>query len=199
MTMEKDYKNYDYLSVSVKSDQLSRILQCYRALGWTEIKTEEDRQYYDMNYVRLRRPHKIRNKDRLQYLQVRMESSINSLVAITNRAHIKSNAVAILCALFAALLAAFGLWPVIAATALWLRALGWTGIGASLAVAVAAVIICSIMRRREKKTATGKIIEKLRLVQSLIEEAATLAPAVTEASEGLYDLVEDDAAEVLNG
>lgn len=197
--MEKDYKNYDYLSVSVKSDQLSRILQCYRALGWTEIKTEEDRQYYDMNYVRLRRPHKIPNKDRLQYLQVRMESSINSLVVITNRAHIKSNAVAILCALLVVLLAAFGLWPVIAATALWLRAIGWTGIGTSLAVAIAAVIICSIMRRREKKTATGKIIEKLRLIQSLIEEAVTLAPAVTEASEGLYDLVEDNAAEVLNG
>ena len=69
--MAKDHNNYDYLAVSVKSDQLSRILHCYRALGWTEIKTEEDRQYYDMNYVRLRRPHRIANKDRLQYLQVR--------------------------------------------------------------------------------------------------------------------------------
>ena len=46
--MSKDYINYDYLSVSVKSDQLSRILQCYRALGWTEITTEDDKQYYDM-------------------------------------------------------------------------------------------------------------------------------------------------------
>lgn len=199
--MAKDYKNYDYLSVSVKSDQLSRILQCYRALGWTEIKTEEDRQYYDMNYVRLRRPHKLPNKDRLQYLQVRMESSINSLVVIAKHAHVKSNVV-VFFGVFAVLaFAALGLWLILAFNSAALNILGWVCVGISGAFAVAAVIVCSIMRRREKKTATGKLIEKLRLVQSLIEEAVTLAPPVTEASEGLYDLVEDPllAGEVSNG
>ena len=187
--MEKDYNNYDYLSVSVNSEQLNRILQCYRALGWTEIKTEEDRQYYGMNYVRLRRPHKIKNKDRLQFLQVRMESSINSLVAITKRAHIKSNAVASLSVVLVLALAALGLWPVVADIGVWVI-VGWTGIALSLAVAIAAVIVCFIMRRREKKMAMGKIIEKLRLIQTLTDEASALAPE-TEASEGLYDLVEE--------
>lgn len=188
--MERDYNNYDYLSVSVNSDQLSRILQCYRALGWTEIKTEEDRQYYGMNYVRLRRPHKIENKDRLQYLQVRMESSVNSLVSITKRAHIKSNSVIAISVVLVLALIALGLWPVIAVGGGW-AILGWTGIGLAAALTIAAAVICAVMRRREKKTATGKIIEKLRFIQTLMEEASTLIPAVTEASEGLYDLVEE--------
>ena len=188
--MERDYNNYDYLSVSVNSDQLSRILQCYRALGWTEIKTEEDRQYYGMNYVRLRRPHKIENKDRLQYLQVRMESSVNSLVSITKRAHIKSNSVIAISVVLVLALIALGLWPVIACDGVWVI-LGWASIGLAAALTIAAAVICTIMHRREKKTATGKIIEKLRFIQTLMEEASTLIPAVTEASEGLYDLVEE--------
>ncbi len=187
--MAKDHNNYDYLAVSVKSDQLSRILHCYRALGWTEIKTEEDRQYYDMNYVRLRRPHRIANKDRLQYLQVRMENSINSLVAITNRAHIKSNGIAAAGTLATLAIAALGLWLVIARAGA-LRIFGWVCVGLSLAVAIAATVAVYVMRRREKKAATAAIIEKLRLTQSLIDEAASLSPADTEASEGLYDLVE---------
>lgn len=192
--MAKDHNNYDYLAVSVKSDQLSRILHCYRALGWTEIKTEEDRQYYDMNYVRLRRPHRIANKDRLQYLQVRMENSINSLVAITNRAHIKSNGIAAAGTLATLAIAALGLWLVIASAGA-LRIFGWVCVGLSLAVAIAVTVAVYVMRRREKKAATAAIIEKLRLTQSLIDEAAALAPADTEASEGLYDLVESAEGE----
>lgn len=192
--MAKDHNNYDYLAVSVKSDQLSRILHCYRALGWTEIKTEEDRQYYDMNYVRLRRPHRIANKDRLQYLQVRMENSINSLVAITNRAHIKSNGIAAAGTLATLAIAALGLWLVIARAGA-LRIFGWVCVGLSLAVAIAVTVAVYVMRRREKKAATVAIIEKLRLTQSLIDEAAALAPADTEASEGLYDLVESAEGE----
>lgn len=192
--MAKDHNNYDYLAVSVKSDQLSRILHCYRALGWTEIKTEEDRQYYDMNYVRLRRPHRIANKDRLQYLQVRMENSINSLVAITNRAHIKSNGIAAAGTLATLAIAALGLWLVIARAGA-LRIFGLVCVGLSLAVAIAATVAVYVMRRREKKAATAAIIEKLRLTQSLIDEAAALAPADTEASEGLYDLVESAEGE----
>lgn len=192
--MAKDHNNYDYLAVSVKSDQLSRILHCYRALGWTEIKTEEDRQYYDMNYVRLRRPHRIANKDRLQYLQVRMENSINSLVAITNRAHIKSNGIAAAGTLATLAIAALGLWLVIARAGT-LRIFGWVCVGLSLAVAIAVTVAVYVMRRREKKAATAAIIEKLRLTQSLIDEAAALAPADTEASEGLYDLVESAEGE----
>ncbi len=192
--MSKDYINYDYLSVSVKSDQLSRILQCYRALGWTEITTEDDKQYYDMKYVRLRRPHKISNKDRLQYLQVRMERAINSLVEITGNAHVKSTAVAVFIVFVAVCFAVLGLWLVMSFSDV-LNFIGWICVGLSLAGAVLSVILCFVLRRRERKIATGKIIEKLRLTQALIEEAIELVPADTEKSEGF----DDPAPQEVNG
>lgn len=187
--MARDYNNYDYLAVSVKSDQLNRILHCYRALGWTEVKTVDDREYYNMKYVRLRRPHKIANKDRLQYLQVRMEGAINSLVEIVNRAHLKSNAAAGGLGLLAAGLIALAVWLVIYFTSA-IRVLGWVCLGVGCALIVVAVAVRAGLRRRERKVASGKIMEKLRLTQSLIEEAVSLAPA----KEGVADGLDEPAA-----
>ena len=177
--MSKDYNNFDYLSVSVKSDQLNRILQCYRTLGWTEVKTEDDRQYYDMKYVRLRRPHKFPNKDRLQYLQVRMESSINSLVEITRRAHVKSNAALGALVLAAVVSAGAGLWLAFGHVGA-MRVCGIALLAAACALVAAAAVICPVMRRRENADEKRRIYEKLRLTQSLIDEAATLVPAAEE-------------------
>ncbi|HIU80424.1 MAG TPA: hypothetical protein IAC67_05855 [Candidatus Coproplasma excrementipullorum] len=188
--MARDYNNYDYLAVSVKSDQLNRILHCYRALGWTEVKTVDDREYYNMKYVRLRRPHKIANKDRLQYLQVRMEGAINSLVEIVNRAHLKSNAAAGGLGLLAAGLIALAVWLVIYFTSA-IRVLGWVCLGVGCALIVVAVAVRAGLRRRERKVASGKIMEKLRLTQSLIEEAVSLAPA----KEGVADGLDEPAAQ----
>lgn len=188
--MARDYNNYDYLAVSVKSDQLNRILHCYRALGWTEVKTVDDREYYNMKYVRLRRPHKIANKDRLQYLQVRMEGAINSLVEIVNRAHLKSNAAAGGLGLLATGLIALAVWLVIYFTSA-IRVLGWVCLGVGCALIVVAVAVRAGLRRRERKVASGKIMEKLRLTQSLIEEAVSLAPA----KEGVADGLDEPAAQ----
>lgn len=188
--MARDYNNYDYLAVSVKSDQLNRILHCYRSLGWTEVKTVDDREYYNMKYVRLRRPHKIANKDRLQYLQVRMEGAINSLVEIVNRAHLKSNAAAGGLGLLAAGLIALAVWLVIYFTSA-IRVLGWVCLGVGCALIVVAVAVRAGLRRRERKVASGKIMEKLRLTQSLIEEAVSLAPA----KEGVADGLDEPAAQ----
>ena len=188
--MARDYNNYDYLAVSVKSDQLNRILHCYRALGWTEVKTVDDREYYNMKYVRLRRPHKIANKDRLQYLQVRMEGAINSLVEIVNRAHLKSNAAAGGLGLPAAGLIALAVWLVIYFASA-IRVLGWVCLGVGCALIVVAVAVRAGLRRRERKVASGKIMEKLRLTQSLIEEAVSLAPA----KEGVADGLDEPAAQ----
>ena len=172
----KDYNNYDHLAVSVKSDQLNRILQCYRALGWTEVETADDRDYYNMKYVRLVRPHKIANKDRLQYLQVRMETAINSLVEINNRAHIKSTAAAVAFSLAALAFAALAVWLIVAFAGAP-RVCGYVFLGLAVAAVAMAAVICRRMRSRERAEATEMIIEKLRLTQSLIDEAVTLVPA----------------------
>lgn len=185
----RDHNNFDYLAVSVKSDQLNRILQCYRALGWKEIKTEDDREYYNMKYVRLVRPHKIQNKDRLQYLQVRMESAINSLVEITNRAHMKSSFITSLMVIAAFAFAVLGIWLAVMFTGV-LHITGYVSLGICAVLAIASAIVCHILRRKERIVATDRIVEKMRLTQSLIEEAVSLAP-----SGGLSDGLDEPSDE----
>lgn len=188
--MARDYNNYDHLAVSVKSDQLERILQCYRALGWTEVTTVDDRQYYDMKYVRLRRPHFIENKDRLQYLQVRMETAINSLVTITRRAHVKSNLVLALAAVALVCMAAAGIWLALAFNGP-LATAGIIIAGCGVLVMIAGLIAYGVLRRREKKAAAARVMDKLRLTQSLISEAVALAPVAADAAEGFDDEADD--------
>ena len=182
--MARDYNNYDYLAVSVKSDQLNRILHCYRALGWTEVKTVDDREYYNMKYVRLRRPHKIANKDRLQYLQVRMEGAINSLVEIVNRAHLKSNAAAGGLGLLAAGLIALAVWLVIYFNSS-IPVVGWGWLGGGCALISGAVARRAGPRRRGRKVGAGKKMAILRRTQSPIGEAVALAPAKEGVAAGL--------------
>ena len=67
--------------------------------------------------------------------------------------------------------------------------------GLPLPVPIAVPVALSVMPRRKKKAAPAAIIKRLPLPQSLIDGAAAPAPADTEASEGLYDLVESAEGE----
>lgn len=77
--MERDYKNFDYLSVTVKKDALSYLAPFYLALGWQIIGREEHRRYSNELNLTFRRPHRIENKDDLQLLQIYIETSVNQL------------------------------------------------------------------------------------------------------------------------
>lgn len=174
--MKRDYKNYDYLSVSVRNDQFERILSCYNALGWRVVRHEGDRQYYNMKFVVFRRPHKIENKDRLQYLQVRMENAINSISVVAFKRHRRSTVVGIMLSILMSCLFALGMWLFF-----WLK--GETGfvagiisLSASAAVLVGMLITLFVMRKKEDETARSKIEDKVELLMHLIEEAESLAP-----------------------
>lgn len=176
--MNRDYNNYDYLSVSVKSEQLDRILSCYKALGWRVVKWEDDRQYYNMKFVALRRPHAMEHKDRLQYLQVRMETTINRLSTVIFKKHAGSNVLFAFLGLCALALALTGLSLYIVFGA---DGTGFVSMISCCSVA-AAFVLCALvtvplLRRREEKESKIKTVEKLRLLKELIDEAHTLAPA----------------------
>ncbi len=207
--MSRDYTNYDYLSVSVKSDQLDRILQCYHALGWREEKMEDDRQYYNMKYVRLRRPHKIENKDRLQYLQVRMESLINSVSRVNSRRHIKSRGFIALGTMIFLGLAALGLWLTLAFEERVWHLCGWWISGLSAALMVLAVVLFILMQKRENAAAQKKNEQSLQYLRALIEECEAIAPSaeaeqiepeeeISEAEEEAAFSCEEDMKEAAN-
>lgn len=189
--MEKDYTNYDYLSVSVNTAHLERVLSCYKLLGWKEMRREDDRQYADMKYLALYRRHKIANKDRLQYLQVRMETVINRFSYLQRSSHVKSGLTA---SLFGVLI--LGL---IAAGFCLLFAVGGVAADVGGAVcltcagggALALSVALPVMRRKERKTTEGKMKEAYALLEKLSSEARTLAPAFeSDYEEGGEEVVE---------
>lgn len=78
MTQEEE-RNFDTLTVSVRCEREEEIERAYAALGWTQTERTEDARYSDLAVLRLRRPHKIPHKDRLQLLQVYLEQAYNTL------------------------------------------------------------------------------------------------------------------------
>lgn len=88
---EKDYANFDYLSLTVKKESAEEVVASYGVFCWEEIERRADKQYSDILHITFKRVHKIENKDRLQYLQVEYESHLNKRSAIKIRKHYKSN------------------------------------------------------------------------------------------------------------
>lgn len=74
-----DYNAYDSISLVLKKEALDNMLSYYTELGWSEYERHEDSRYFDIIHVRLVRPHKIANKDKLQLLQVKLEAAVNRL------------------------------------------------------------------------------------------------------------------------
>ncbi|MGN0814741.1 MAG: pilin [Candidatus Coproplasma sp.] len=173
--MEKDIKNYDYLTISVKSAQLKRILDCYYSLGWSEVKCVDDREYYDMKYITLRRPHKIPNKDRLQLLQVRMETSVNTISSVNARKHQRSGITFAVMQILALCLLAVGLWLILGVNVEYADWAGIVSCAAACVFFVISTVIILVARKPEERAAAKKVSDMLNLLYRLITEARSLA------------------------
>ena len=78
MSNFNNYK-YDYLTITFTTEKVDEMIKIYNDFLWEEVSKAKNKDYEDVYYVTLRRPHFIENKDRLQYLQVVMEEKINKL------------------------------------------------------------------------------------------------------------------------
>ncbi len=73
----KDYNNYDYIEIIVKTESEREVVSAYSSFLWQETHRQEDNRYADVTHVFFKREHRIENKDRLQLLQVHYESVLN--------------------------------------------------------------------------------------------------------------------------
>ncbi len=174
VNMVKDYKNFDYFSVSLKRDKERQMVRSYLAFGWEVVERGEDKRFSDYITYTFRRPHKIANKDRLQYLQVKMEKSINLLAKLKRRRHSVSAISGITLLVVAALLIAGGITLLCVTKTAKLTGLGIVLIAAGVAVVPLAVfwIVKRAKKENERylKTMQTSEIE----VESAVVEAATL-------------------------
>ncbi len=77
MECDIDYNEYDSISLMLKENEAERILTYYAAFGWEVYEKRDDGRYFDIVHIKLKRRHSISNKDRLQLLQVEMETTVN--------------------------------------------------------------------------------------------------------------------------
>ena len=77
--MKNNIKDYDNLTIYVKRGKLDEIVSRYNLFGWTLAKELENDRYEDIVDLTFTRPHKIKDKDELQLLQVYMEEKMNKL------------------------------------------------------------------------------------------------------------------------
>ena len=67
------------IALSVKEDKADYIKECYPCFGWTLTEEWADRKFFDLRHLAFERAWNIPHKDRLQYLQVRMEMRFNRI------------------------------------------------------------------------------------------------------------------------
>ncbi len=74
-----NFDEYDRITVTTKTENEEKILRDYSIFGWEWIKKENDVIFANLVHLTFMRPHRIKNKDQLQYQQVCYEQKINTL------------------------------------------------------------------------------------------------------------------------
>lgn len=113
MPNEIDYNEYDSISLALKEDEAERMLSFYEAFGWEVYEKSEDKRYFDIVHIKLKRRHKIPNKDRLQLLQVKMEMAVNRFALARKNKHSKSVICGLTLGLFPLIFIALGILLII--------------------------------------------------------------------------------------
>lgn len=167
----KDINKYDYLSVSVKKDREEEMVARYKTFGWEIIERFDDKQFSDIAVINFRRAHAILNKDRLQYLQVSMETAVNDLSKYKQNKHAFSLTLCLSLGVFDCALLTGGI-VLIVFSALWSIIIGCSML--VLAIVVFAYIFIAYKKLIPKENLRyDSVTEKTHRELSLIEKEAT--------------------------
>jgi Flp pilus assembly protein TadB len=170
---KKDYWQYDYIDLTSKIKSADELSKSYAVFGWEEIERYADKLYVDVVHLSFRRPHKIQNKDDLQYLQVTYERLFNERAVYEYKKHERSSLILTLYLLFIIIVASAGLLTFINAYTLSTKIISGIVVGAC---AVCLFFVCKhnkFMRKKENE----KFLKKSNKIDSIIQQ--TLIQAET--------------------
>lgn len=88
--MVKNYKEFDYQTIVVKTEKKEQLIDNYSSFGWTKIEEKPHKQFDNLVEITFSRPHIIENKDELQFLQVNLEYEVNREAKLIKNKHSKS-------------------------------------------------------------------------------------------------------------
>lgn len=173
----KDISNYDYLSVSVKTDIEEEMVSRYEKFGWEKIQRTDHKRFSDIAEITFRRAHKIPDKDRLQYLQVRMETAVNNLAKCGRDKHAGSVCFGLSFGLFGGALVAGGIVLLALLSALWPFVAGAGLILAGIGVLTATAVTLTRLVPKENARFDRLSLETQKELRSIDAEAAALTEA----------------------
>ena len=171
---KRDYWNFDYVDLTVKRKNIDELTKSYSSFLWQEVSRKEDRRYHDILHVSFRRPHKIKNKDRLQLLQVKYEAQLNKRALLDSKKYSKSQAISLT-------LAVLGACAVIGALSLFYygktvyETVGGGLISAgTLAMVITSVLFIRKLRRKERAVCAFKTEKINQSISGVLSEARLL-------------------------
>lgn len=108
-TEERDYREYDYLTVLVKREKIDDVSASYKIFLWEVLSVEEHDRFGDVLILNLRRRHKIEGKEKLQYLQIKYEGLLNQAAKLEAKKHLRSITFGILFGIVLGIIFALGI------------------------------------------------------------------------------------------
>lgn len=172
--METDYRNYDRLFVTVKLNKLDELEECYRALGWECVDSRDDSVYRGRVHLVYRRPHRIENKDKLQLLQVYLESALNDEGRLESRAMPLTAATGIITGFVTLALVALGLCLMYLLDNPVIYTAGIIFLTCSAAMFLLAVTVTLKVFFGENKRRKTKLLHARAEIEAVLKEAATI-------------------------
>lgn len=170
----EDYTAYDRLRVAVKKDKREEVVSRYRMFAWEQTDSREDGQYDDIEHLAFRRRHALPHKDRLQLLQVHMESALNALGKLERNRHARSLIFGLVSGLLGVVLIAAGI-----ALILWRQTVTVVVSGAA-AMTAGAVLLTVFgtgikkVRAKEEAIYRASAERQTRALQAYCREAQAL-------------------------
>lgn len=110
-----DYHNYDKLTLFVKDDREENLIRIYKGLGYDLVSSVPNKRYNNIIDLTFVRSHKIKNKDKLQYLQVGLEIELNNIGRLEKNRHAKSMSVGLTIGAIAIMMIALGVYFILGA------------------------------------------------------------------------------------
>lgn len=86
-----DYNNFDKIVVTTKREKAENIIKDYAVFGWQKKEVSDDEVFYDVIHITFSRPHVIKNKDELLYLQVCYEEKLNKTADLERYKNLNSS------------------------------------------------------------------------------------------------------------
>ncbi|MBE7075976.1 MAG: hypothetical protein E7375_02800 [Clostridiales bacterium] len=174
--IERNHKEFDYQTIVIKKENVEEIVKDYECFGWSVLNSSQHPYYENLLEVEFFRPHFIKNKDSLQYMQVNMENEINEKGRLNRRKHLKSLCVGISLGLLASMLICSAVLSFLFMT--FVNGVVFACLFVLLAIAT--IVLLPIFISKIIKKEKTEFEEKNKIYNDAIEEYCKKARSLTE-------------------